>query len=186
MKKLLFVLSLSVLFIGCSQVEPKKIEIKEKKKISDLILKIPIHIEDSGYSNFKTLLITKQEELDKFIKSVKTQKGWKRKENFLNTIQRAEIDFSKANFLIYRLSEQSDLIVLAVDVPTSIGKSITVSIGKEKLKAKLEKELNKERISEYALAYRVNKSAKDIIFADGDRNITIENKETKKYLFKPN
>jgi hypothetical protein len=73
MKKLLFVLSLSVLFIGCSQVEPKKIEIKEKKKISDLILKIPIHIEDSGYSNFKTLLITKQEELDKFIKSVKTQ-----------------------------------------------------------------------------------------------------------------
>jgi hypothetical protein len=109
-----------------------------------------------------------------------------RKENFLNTIQRAEIDFSKANFLIYRLSEQSDLIVLAVDVPTSIGKSITVSIGKEKLKAKLEKELNKERISEYALAYRINKSAKDIIFADGDRNITIENKETKKYLFKPN
>ena len=176
MKKLLLVFMLSILFIGCSQPEPKKIEIEERKKISDLILKIPIHFEDSGYFNFKTMLITKQDELDKLISDVKSQKGWNRKENFLNTIQRAKIDFSKANFLIYRLSEKSDLIVLAVDVPTSVSKSITVSIGKEQLKAKLKKELKKDRIFEYALAYRVNKSAKDITFTDGDKNITIENK----------
>ena len=177
MKKILLILTLSLLFIGCSQTEPTKvIEVKEKKKISDMILKIPINFKDSGYSNFETKLITNQEQLDKFISNVKSQKGWKRKENFLNSIEREEIDFKNDNLLIYRLTESSNSIVLAVDVPTSIGKQITVIVGKEKLKEEKLKEIKTDKITHYALAYKVDKTAKEITFSDGDDNTTIENK----------
>jgi hypothetical protein len=185
MKKLLLVLILSALFIGCSQTEPTKtIDIKVKKIKSDLILKIPIHIKDNGYSNFKTKLITEQKELDKFIVDVKSQKKWQRKKNFLNTIDRANIDFSKNNLLFYRISEKSELIVLAVDIPTSIGKNITVVIGKERLKEKLKKDIQTKGISEYALAYKVDKSAMDITFTDGDSNRTVVNEKLKNIYFK--
>jgi len=171
--KVIFFILLSILLLGC--MEKKTIEIQQKpptEKISNLVRKVPIALSDVGYQNFETQLFSHRETLDHFLSTIKTEKNWQKKENFLESIEVASMDFEKENLLIYRFDEQKGSIVLAVDVPTELNKHLFVHIGKEKPK----REVSKEYIP-YAVAYIVNKSIVDITFNDNDTNITIPNKE---------
>ncbi len=99
---LLIVAIISIFFMGCSKtIETVNIiKVKPKSKISNMILKIPINFTDKGYKNLETKVITKKEELDKFTKEIKSQKGWRKKDNFLDIIEKSKIDFTQDNLLI--------------------------------------------------------------------------------------
>jgi hypothetical protein len=172
MKNLLLLLTISIFFIGCSKTETIDIvEIPPKAKVTNMILKVPIYLKDNGYNNFKTILITDKGKLDKFLKEIKTQKGWDKKENFLDTLSIQNIDFNKQNLLIYRITENSSAIVLAVNVPTVLKNHARVIIGKEKPKS------TTTDMAYYALAYLVDKKIEDITFDDGDSNSTVKNND---------
>lgn len=159
------------LMMGCT--ESKIIDAVTKEtpitKVSDHVSKLPIALRDNGYGNFVTKLFTKQEELSAFLSQVEYQTGWNQKENFLNTVRIKPIDFETHNLLIYRLTEQSGAIVLAVDVPTEKEKHIYVNLGKEK------PEVMTMDMAYYALAYVIDKRVIDITFNDGENNTTIKN-----------
>jgi neutral trehalase len=172
MKPLLLAVVTSLFFIGCNP--PQTIEVVKAPptaKVTDMILKVPIHIEDNGYNNFNSIVITKQKKLDEFIKDIKTQKSWKRKKNFLETIAIQKIDFNKKNLLIYRIEESSSTIVLAVDVPKTLENHITVVIGRE-----VSKDVSK-KIKYYALAYIVDKKIIDVTFDDGKKSNLVVNSD---------
>jgi len=176
MKNLLIVAIITVFFMGCSKtIETVNIiKVQPKSKISNMILKVPVNFRDKGYRNLETKVITKKEELDKFTKEIKPQKGWSKKDNFLEIIEKSKIDFSRNNLLIYIFKESNYKTVTAVDVPTSENVNIVVKIGVEDIKGKKPK---KEKIINYALIYKVRKSVKSVIFDNGERKVSIDNKK---------
>ena len=160
-----------LLFLGCT-TQPKIVNIIEKRPqniTSQNIVNIPIHIRDNGYSNFSTKVFVSQSELNHFLGTINAQSGWKKKNNFVYTLKKQEIDFSRDKLLIYRFSEPSSAIVLAIDVPTEINQHITVKIGKKK-----SSEMATTDMAYYALAYTINKQTKNIIFDDEEENETIQ------------
>jgi hypothetical protein len=170
--RLLFVTLSFLLFVGCTKIVEKVniIEVNATTKISDMVLKIPIALQDKGYKNLKTQVIKSRDEYNKFIKDVKKEKGWEHKKNFLEMLKGANIDFDNENLIIYPFSEDKSVIVVVVDAPISKDNHIIVKIGKDKTK-KLS-----NIIEYYALSYKVKKSAKDIIFDDGENKVTVENR----------
>ncbi len=176
MKNLLIVAIISIFFMGCSKtIETVNIiKVKPKSKISNMILKVPVNFRDKGYKNLETKVITKDSELDKFIKEIKSQKGWSKKDNFLDIIEKSKIDFTQDNLLIYTFKESNYKTVTAVDVPISENGNIVVKIGVEEIKGKKPK---KEDIINYALVYKVKKGAKAIIFNNGEEKISVENRK---------
>ncbi len=172
MLKLTFITITLLLFLGCAQ--DRTINIIEKTPevlTSENIVNIPIHIRDNGYHNFSTQIFTSQKKLDSFLATIKGQSGWNKKKNFLYTLKKQEIDFSKESLLIYRFSEPSSSIVIATEVPTEIDKKITVKVGK---KAPSTMSFD---MAYYALAYLVNRDIISVTFDDGDRNKTISIKK---------
>ena len=171
MFKLTFMTTMLLLFLGCTP-QPKIINVIEKrpqKITSQNIVNIPIHIRDNGYSNFSTKVFVTQSELNHFLGTINTQSGWNKKNNFVYTLKKQEIDFSRDKLLIYRFSEPSSAIVLATDVPTETNQHITVKIGKKK-----SSEMATTDMAYYALAYTINKLTKDVTFDDGEENETIQ------------
>ena len=174
MKNLLLILSTSLLFIGCTQTQTIDI-VKApppKAKVSNMISKIPIPFKDTGYKNINTQIMVNQIQLDKFLLEIKSQKEWEKKENFLNTLKREKIDFQTHNLLLYHLTEDSSTILFAIDLPKSLNQKITVTIDKEIAKVKTDK------VTDYALAYLVEKSIKEVTFNDGESNTTVNNRES--------
>ena len=172
MKNLLLIAVMIGFFIGCSKTieQVNIIKVQPKSKISNMILKIPINFQDKGYKNIETKLISNREEFNNFLKSIKKQKGWNKRENFIEVLKESKIDFSSDNFLIYTFQESSSKVVIAVDAPISDGNNIVIKIGKES-----NKKVKKDKIVYYALAYKVKKSADTIIFNNGQEKITIDN-----------
>ena len=156
-----------LLFLGCTtQHEVMKITTKKREALpSQHILSVPIHIRDNGYKNFTTQIFTTQDELDSFLKKVKSQSKWNKKENFLYTLKKQNIDFAKDYLVMYRFDEASDSIIVATDVPVELDRHITVNIGKTPSAG-----MKKLDMAYYTLAYIVDKETIDITF---------DNKETK-------
>ena len=167
MLKLTLIATTLLLFLGCTvQREVVNVTVKKQQALpSQHILSIPIHIRDKGYTNFSTKIFTTQGELDAFLKKVKSQSKWNKKENFLYTLKKQNIDFAKDYLVIYRFDEASDAIIVATDVPVELDRHITVNIGKTPSAG-----MKKLDMAHYALAYIVDKETIDITF---------DNKETK-------
>ncbi|NOZ90057.1 MAG: hypothetical protein GXO60_02095 [Epsilonproteobacteria bacterium] len=173
MRQLLLTLTVFLLFIGCTKTIEKVniIKVETKSKVSDMILKLPINLSDKGYQNLQTKVIKNRNEFDKLLTEIKKQKNWDKKENFLEIIENAQINFDTENLLIYTFAEDKSVVVVAVDAPISEDKEhIIVKIGKDKT----EKPTNE--MAYYALAYKVKKNAKAVIFDEGSNKIKIENR----------
>jgi len=169
MFKFTFLVTTLLVFLGCSNSKTISVVKRPTKAvISQHILNIPIYIKDNGYRNFSTKIFDTQSELDSFLDTVKGQSSWNKKKNFLYILKKQDIDFNKNRLLLYRFSEASGSIVIATDVPTEIGREITVKIGKKKSSG-----VATSNMAYYALAYSVDKDTKDVIFDDGDSNKTI-------------
>ena len=158
MLRLLLVVAL--FFTACTD---KHMVLKDVKPVSkelsiDIISKITIPVREHGYSNFKTKVIKTKKELDTFISDVKNQKGWNKKENFLQSLLLKEIDFNRYNLLLYRITESSGSTVLAVDVPRGSEQNIIIHIGRDK------PNMGTADMAYYTLAYKIKKSVNSITF----------------------
>jgi len=160
------------LFIGCTKTieEVNIVEINTTAKISDMILKIPIALKDKGYKHLTTQVIKTKEDYNKFLNKIEKEKGWEKKKNFLEVLKEADINFQDENLVLFAFEEDKSVVVVVVDAPISKGDDIIVKIGKDKVGKP------SNIIEYYALAYKVKKSAKDIIFDDGENKIKVENR----------
>ena len=172
MLHLTLILLISLFLNSCTK-EHIVIHTIEKKPLKELnietISKIAIPVREEGYRNFETTLITSQKELNRLLSKIKLQKNWQNKENFLNALELTKIDFTKYNFLIYRITEASDSEVLLVQKPIGDETTVTIKIGKNSEKMK------REKMAYYALGYKVSKSISKIIFDNGVKKEIIKN-----------
>jgi len=162
----------SLLFISCSQdrIVLKTIGEKPPKELNiKTISKVPIPVKEDGYKNFSTMVITSQKQFNKFISKIKSEKGWKKKENFLESLKLEKTDFSKQNLLIYRIDEASNADVLVVDTPKGDKNKITIKFQVDSDRN------NTTNIAHYAIAYKLSKSVSKIIFDNGVKKDIIKN-----------
>jgi len=162
----------SLFFISCSQdrIVLQTIGEKPPKELNiKTISKVTIPVQEDGYNNFSTMLITSQKQFNTFVSEIKSQKGWSKKDNFLASLEAQKTDFSKQNLLLYRISKASNSDVLLVHKPKGNKKNITIKIGEES-----EKTENAD-IAYYALAYKVSKSVSKITFKSGVQKEVIKN-----------
>ena len=154
-------LTFTLFFTACTEKQivlvdgepsaPKELSIKT-------ISKITIPVREHGYSNFKTQVIKTKDELDAFITDVKGQSGWSKKENFLQSLLLKEINFSKYNLLLYRITESSGSTVLAIDAPKGDQKNIIVKIGRDK------PNMGTSDMAYYTLAYKIINTVNTVTF----------------------
>ncbi len=170
MKHMLFVLPL-IFMSACTQHQVIQVHQERPKPIvSTMVKRIPIPLQDRGYRLLTQQLITKQSQFEKFLKSIKRQKAWDKKDNFLNILKTSNIDFSKENLLIYPMEENEGTVIVAVDRPMQLAKHATIHIGKEP-----SPQIKPNKIY-YAVAYLVDKEIQDITFDLGEDNITMSNR----------
>jgi len=174
MRYLILLTSLLLLISGCTRKvieEERVINVEKRVKVSDRIWKIPISLKDSEYKNIATTLITKEEDFKKFISKIESKKKWKKRDNFLTIVKEAKVNFKEENFLFYSFKEDSAFVISTVNPP--------IDLDDENVSVTIEKELAQEHLSGkfdyYALAYKVKKSVKNIIFIDGKERKVIKN-----------
>lgn len=172
MLRFILLLLISLFFISCSQdrIVLKTVGEKPPKELNiKTISRVPIPIQEKGYSNFSTMVITSQKQFNTFISKIHSQKDWSKKDNFLASLKLEKTDFSKQNLLLYRINRASSSDVLLVDTPKGDKKNITITIGEES------EETKKENLSYYALAYKVSKSISKVTFKSGIQEEIIKN-----------
>lgn len=171
MKKLLLLLSLGILFISCSSNSP---DIKEETPTVTVIKPIEIPFREHGYSEFPSKLITTQESLDTFLAQVGNVNAWNSKTDFLEKIQNENIDFTKYNLLFYRITETSGSVTVDVknDAMRLVNNEVIITI------AKSEPSMGTTDMAYYAVAYRVSKSLKSVVFDDGKQKVVIGNEKS--------
>ena len=156
-------LTFTLFFTACTE---KHLVLTDNKPITKelsikTISKITIPVREHGYNNFKTQVIKTKNELNNFMARVRKQTGWNKKENFLQSILLKDIDFSKYNLLLYRITESSGSTVLAVDAPKGNEQNIVVKIGRDK------PNMGTSDMAYYTLAYKVIKTVNTITFDNG-------------------
>ena len=172
MLKLLFSSFIALFFTACLTTSSILIPPTQTPEVltESTILKITIPVREHGYSNFDTQVLSNQHALDTFITSIKEQKSWKQKDNFVSSLTSFPIEFKKYNLLLYRMTESSSSTVLAIDVPKGSTQHILIEIGRDK------PNLGTTDMAYYALAYKVAKSVQDITFDNGLKKHVIKNK----------
>ncbi len=174
MKKILLLLSLSLLFIACSG-DTQNIN-KETSSSAPLSLIKPIAIPFRAfvYSQYPSKVLSTQAELDKFLTQVSNESSWNNKTDFLAKIQDENIDFKTYNLLFYRMSEPSGSNKLNV-------KNDKIQLKNNEVTIVIERDIPKivtSDIAYYALAYRVSKSLKSLVFDNGVQKVVVENKKS--------
>lgn len=71
---------------------------------------IPIPTRENGYSNFTSVVLMSQKELDSFLTTTSTQIGWNHRQEFENALLSANVDFSKEALVLLRHTEGSGSI----------------------------------------------------------------------------
>ena len=143
---------------------PKKEVLKDST-----ILKLPVPVRQHGYSNFKTKIITSEDEFNTFLKTVEETKEWKEKQNFIDALKLTPINFKYYNLLLYRMTENSGSTVLAVDAPSGTNRHVIVIIGRDK------PDTVTSDMAYYTLAYKLLKSVDDVTFDNGVKKDIIKN-----------
>ena len=171
-----------LVFTACKQ-DSIVLNIKEKPLTEvniTTISKVTIPVREHGYRNFETTLLTSQKSFNDFIKEVENQKYWNKKSNFLDSIQLKKINFNLYNLLIYRLTNSSGSTILQVDPPLKNKNNITIKIGKNK------SDIGTTDMANYALAYKISKSIKNITFENGVKKDIIKNSASSTSVTIPN
>jgi len=171
MKKLLLLVPFVLLFISCASDSEN---INHTIATQDTIKNIPIPFREHGYSELSSKLIVSQKEFDNFLRQIGNGNNWDKKTEVLETLQDANIDFKKNNFLFYRITRGSGSIQLDVDNSNIIlnNKDITINIKETR------PSVGTADMAYYALAYEVNKTIETITFDNKIQKVVIENKES--------
>ena len=172
MLKLLFSSFIALFFTACLTTSSILLPQTQTPDVlnKSSICKITIPVREHGYNNFNTQVLSSQHKLDNFIATIKKQKSWNKRENFINSLTLFPVDFSKYNILLYRMTESSGSTVLAVDAPKGSDKHVIIKIGRDK------PNIGTDDMAYYALAYKVAKHVQDITFDNGIKKHVIKNK----------
>jgi hypothetical protein len=172
-KRVFIFVIIGLALFGCAKKvieEERIIKVEKREKISSEVWKIPIKLKDKEYKNIKTRVITNEKDFKEFIDKLKHKKGWKNRKNFLDILNNLKIDFENENFLFYSFKEDSAYIISAINPPIQDDLNITIKIDKELASAHL-----KGKFNYYALAYKVKKRIKNIIFLNDKNRKVIKN-----------
>jgi len=176
MGRLIAIVGFALLLLGCTKKvieEERVIKVEKRVRVSDSIWKIPILLKDREYKNIETTLIKSRDDFDKFISKIEKKKGWKNRENFLNVLKEANINFREENFLFYSFREDRGYVISAVNPPIDSGEgNVTIKIDKELIDSHLT-----GKFDYYGLAYKVKKSVKNIIIIDDKDRKVIKNSD---------
>lgn len=175
MFKICFTSFIFLIFTACSPTS--SIVLTQEKEPETLnkesITKIAIPVREHGYSNFDSMVLSSQNDLDQFLSEIKEQKGWNKRKNFIESLTLYPINFNKHNILLYRITESSGSTILAVDAPKGTNEHVIVEIGRDK------PNIGTADVAYYALAYKIAKSVQDITFDNGIKKHFIKNKSLK-------
>jgi len=92
---------------------------------------IAIPAQEHGYSNFETMVIASQADLDEFMKTVGDQSGWNEQEKFTKAIAEANLDFEKEQLVLIRHDEGSGSVQLTFHKPTVDGMKVVCKIDRK-------------------------------------------------------
>jgi len=167
----LFITSLTLIFFTSCTTSNILIKEPPKKEVlkESTILKLPIPVRQNGFSNFKTQIITSEEEFNTFLKTIEEKKEWNDKQNFIDALKLTPINFKYYNLLLYRMTENSGSTVLAIDAPSGTNKHVIVTIGRDK------PDMVTTDMAYYTLAYKLLKSVKDVTFDNGLKKEIVKN-----------
>jgi len=158
---------------SCNPTSTLVLQEASKKKVKELsqftISQIAIPVRENGYSHFETQVLSSQKALSSFLKELKLQNGWNQRENFLESLEIAKIDFTKENLLLYRITKSSASTVLAVEKPIGNKKHILIKIGRDKPK------IGTTDMAYYTLAYKISKTVDDVTFDNGIKKTVVKN-----------
>ena len=78
---------------------------------------IPIPTRENGYSNFASVVLMSQKDLDSFLTNTSTQIGWNHRQEFENALLSAKVDFSKEALVLLRHTEGSGSVKVTFQTP---------------------------------------------------------------------
>ncbi|MES2354610.1 MAG: hypothetical protein V4568_09455 [Pseudomonadota bacterium] len=136
MKKLLFVFAVLLFSVTTTvfaegRKEADKKEVVKKDAVKEFRL-IPVPTKDHGYSNFQSMIIRSQQELDAVMEALgRKEMGWNNLAGFSKPIQGAAIDFNKEALVLIRHTENSGAVEVAVEQPRMNGLVLVWSIKRK-------------------------------------------------------
>lgn len=89
---------------------------------------IPIPTRENGYSNFESIAIRSDDELNSFFRSLSMQRGWNNKAGFEISVRDAKVDFSKEALVLLRHTEGSGSIPVEFETPVLQTRKLIFSI----------------------------------------------------------
>lgn len=92
---------------------------------------IAIPARENGYSNFETMVIVTQADLDQFMKKVADQPGWNEQAAFTKAIKEAKLDFDKELLVLIRRDEGSGSVQVTFHKPVVEGKKVICKIDRK-------------------------------------------------------
>jgi hypothetical protein len=129
----------------------------ESLKLPDDMSRLSILAREHGYSNFESMVIINQADLDSFVADVNEQDHWNNKAKFLNDLTSWQIDFSTHNLILYRNTETSGGTVVTLGEPLVENSAVTISVHRGPLGAT-------DDMAYYCYAYKVSKLATSVTF----------------------
>ncbi|HEY7773446.1 MAG TPA: hypothetical protein VIC26_09695 [Marinagarivorans sp.] len=126
-----------------------------------LVQEIDTPFREHGYSNFNTVILGSQNELDNFTKTQLGEDSWNDKQSFVSSLLDANTDFDEYNLLIYRLTETSGSNEVQLLAPSVEGGIATILVSRSV------PEVGTADMAYYAAAYQVHKSLQEIRFEGG-------------------
>ena len=96
------------------------------------VRRIPIPAREHGYSNFETTVIGSQAALDQFLKGDQQggDMGWNNRQEFIEALDRANLDFEKEQLVLLRHTEGSGSVRVEFHPPRVEGQTVICRISR--------------------------------------------------------
>ncbi len=136
-----------------------------------VVQRIDIPFREHGYHQFNNTVIADTAQLQAFISKVESQDHWNEKEDFINVLTNATIQFDTHNLILFRMTEGSGSISLAPQPPlqSDADNIVLVDIDRQA------PDIGTSDMAYYALAYSVSKAREAIHFTVGEQVHIIAN-----------
>ena len=96
---------------------------------------INIYQREHGYSNFESMAITTSEDLNAFIEEIPQQIGWNTRQDFIDALVNAKIDFNREALVLLRHDEGSGSVRVSFATPILQEKTLLCEIRGEVITA---------------------------------------------------
>lgn len=137
---------------------------------SKLVERISVPFREHGYSQMSYQIIRSEVGLRRFLSEIGRQPHWNNKAAFLHALRAGRMDFAQSNLLLFSLSEPSGSIRIHPQITHATTQEVYITIHRTVPK------IGTADMAYYALAYKLSKTVRTVIFDDGRKKIRIRNK----------